>query len=65
LATSAQIINLDNITRFDYPIMSSDRNFRAPDISGKTSQEAMISKEPTKFLVKISVTSRCNKYYQK
>jgi len=35
LATSAQIINLDNATRFDYPMVSSDHNFRAPDLSGK------------------------------
>ncbi len=27
---------------------------------GKTSREALMSKEPTKFVVKISVNSRCN-----
>jgi hypothetical protein len=32
---------------------------------GKTSREALISKEPTKFVVKISVNSRCNRVYQK
>jgi hypothetical protein len=32
---------------------------------GKTSREALISKEPTKFLVNISVNSRCNRVYQK
>jgi hypothetical protein len=32
---------------------------------GKTSREALISKEPTKFVVKISVNSRCNRFYQK
>jgi len=31
---------------------------------GKTSREALISKEPTKFVVKISVNSRCNRVYQ-
>jgi hypothetical protein len=40
-----------------------DRNFRAPDLLtsfGKTYREATISKEPTKFTVKISVNSMCN-----
>ena len=32
---------------------------------GKTSREALISLEPTKFVVKISVNSRCNRIYQK
>jgi hypothetical protein len=32
---------------------------------GKTSREALISKEPTKFVVKISVNSRCIRSYQK
>jgi hypothetical protein len=32
---------------------------------GKTSREALISKEPTKFVVKINVSSRCNRVYQK
>jgi len=32
---------------------------------GKTSREALISKEPTKLVVKISVNSRCNRFYQK
>jgi hypothetical protein len=32
---------------------------------GKTSREALISKEPTKFVVKICVNSRCNRFYQK
>jgi hypothetical protein len=32
---------------------------------GKTSREALISKEPTKFVAKFSVNSRCNKIYQK
>jgi hypothetical protein len=32
---------------------------------GKTSPQAMISKEPTKFVVKISLDSRYNKFYQK
>jgi hypothetical protein len=32
---------------------------------GKTSREALISKEPTKFVMKISVNSRCNRVYQK
>jgi len=32
---------------------------------GKTSREALISKEPTKFVVKISVNPRCNRVYQK
>jgi hypothetical protein len=32
---------------------------------GKTFREALISKEPTKFVVKISVNSRCNRVYQK
>jgi len=31
---------------------------------GKTSREALISKEPTKFVVKICVNSRCNRFYQ-
>jgi len=31
---------------------------------GKTSWEALISKEPTKVVVKISVNSRCNRVYQ-
>jgi hypothetical protein len=64
LATSAQIINLDNATRFDYPMVSSDRNFRAPDFSGKTSQEAPISKETIKIVEKLSVNSRCNRIYK-
>jgi hypothetical protein len=33
--------------------------------NGKTSLEALISKEPTKFVVKISVNSKCNSFYQK
>jgi hypothetical protein len=32
---------------------------------GKTSRKALISKEPTKFVVKICVNSRCNRFYQK
>jgi predicted nucleic-acid-binding Zn-ribbon protein len=32
---------------------------------GKTSREALISKEPTKFVVKICVNSRYNRFYQK
>jgi hypothetical protein len=32
---------------------------------GKTSREALISEDPTKFVVKISVNSRCNRVYQK
>jgi hypothetical protein len=32
---------------------------------GKDSREALISKESTKFVVKISVNSRCNRVYQK
>jgi hypothetical protein len=39
-------------------------NFRAPDPIGKTSPEALISKEPTKFVVKIFVNSRCNRFFQ-
>jgi len=31
---------------------------------GKTSREAMISTEPTKFVVKICVNSRCNRFYE-
>ena len=31
---------------------------------GKTSREALISKEPTKFVIKISVNSKCNRVYQ-
>jgi hypothetical protein len=32
---------------------------------GKDSREALISKEHTKFVVKISVNSRCKRGYQK
>jgi len=32
---------------------------------GKIFREALISKEPTKFVVKIRVNSRCNRFYQK
>jgi len=32
---------------------------------GKTFREALISKESTKYVVKISVNSRCNRVYQK
>jgi hypothetical protein len=32
---------------------------------GKTSRKALISKEPTKFAVKICVISRCNRFYKK
>jgi hypothetical protein len=32
---------------------------------GKDSREALISKESTKFVVKISVNSRCSRVYQK
>jgi hypothetical protein len=32
---------------------------------GKTSRETLISKEATKFVVKISVNSGCNRVYQK
>jgi len=32
---------------------------------GKTSREALMSKESTKFVAKISVNSRCNRVYQK
>jgi hypothetical protein len=35
-----------------------------PTPIGITSREALISKEPTKFVVKISVISRCNRFYQ-
>jgi len=31
---------------------------------GKTSREALIYREPTKFVVKICVNSRCNRFYQ-
>jgi hypothetical protein len=31
---------------------------------GKTSREVLISKEPTKFVEKICVHLRCNKFYQ-
>jgi len=32
---------------------------------GKTSLEALVYKEPTKFVAKICVNSRCNRVYQK
>jgi hypothetical protein len=53
LAHPLEIINLDNKSRFDYPVLSSDRNFRAPDIRRKTSQEAMISREPIIIVEKL------------
>jgi hypothetical protein len=31
---------------------------------GKTSREALISKEPTKIVEKLSVNSRCNRVYK-
>jgi hypothetical protein len=32
---------------------------------GNTSREALISKEPTKIVEKLSVNSRCNRVYKK
>jgi hypothetical protein len=32
---------------------------------GKTSREALISKEPTKMVEKLSINSRCNRIYKK
>jgi hypothetical protein len=32
---------------------------------GKTSLEALVYKEPTKFVATICVNSRCNRVYQK
>ena len=44
--------------------INNNDNFRAPDVSWKNFSGGLISKEPTKFVAKISVNSRCNRVYQ-
>jgi hypothetical protein len=48
-----------NIPAFQYS------NFMAPDLDRKNFSGCLISKEPTKIVVKISVNSRCNKSLSK